>query len=175
MKTTFVNWSKIDYEDWEFVGANLIREKEQDRLEQCPHGNESEYYCDECNCYPEDAESDNCPMMNFAYPLNNNPSDEAIERVCKETNCTVVLNVNEDAYYLSLTGGGMDLSQSIALAYIICDGCIDWDMLNDVYISHNLCLSKEEYKLVMTELQRQLEINIANQQRKLEEIKEALK
>ena len=175
MKTINVNWSNQEFDGtWEYIGASLMRDKEQERLEQCTHGNENQDSCEDCECYPDQAADDNYPMMNYAYPLHSLPDDDKIIEVCEKTSCTVVYNNDEDIYYLALTGGGMDLSQSIALAYIIADGCIDWDMLEDVYISQNLCLSKEEYKLVLSELERQLNISIDRQKRKLEEVQEQL-
>jgi hypothetical protein len=83
--------------------------------------------------------------------------------------------LQDDTYYLALTGGGIDLSQSIALAYILCDGCIAWDMLEDIYISGAFSVSEEEYQIILKELERQLEISIGNHKAKLKKVREQLK
>lgn len=114
-------------------------------------------------------------MMNFAYPLFSEPDEEKITKVCEETACTVVYNLQDDNYYLVLTGGGMDMSQSIALAYIIADGCIEWDMLENVYISGAFSVSEEDYRIILKEMERQLAISINNQTRKLEEVQNKIK
>jgi hypothetical protein len=114
-------------------------------------------------------------MMNFAYPLFSEPDEEKIIKVCEKTGCTVVYNSQEDCYYLALTGCGMNLSQDIALAYIIADGCIEWGMLENVCTSGAFSVSKEDYKIILNELERQLAISINNQTRKLQEVTEQLK
>jgi hypothetical protein len=113
--------------------------------------------------------------MNYAYPLFSEPDEEKIAKICEETSCTVVYNLQDDTYYLALTGGGMDLSQSIALAYIIADGCIEWELLNDVSISGAFSVSEEEYQIILKELERQLSISIGNHKAKLKKVREQLK
>jgi hypothetical protein len=108
--------------------------------------------------------------MNFAYPLFCEPDEEKIAKVCEETACTVVLNLQDDSYYLALTGCGMDFSQSIALAYIIADGCIEWDMLGDIYISGAFSVTEEDFQIVLNEMERQLRISIDNNKHKLKEV-----
>ena len=69
----------------------------------------------------------------------------------------------------------MNLSQDIALAYIIADKCIEWDMLENVYISCAFSVSEENYQLNLKELKRQLAISIGNQTAKLKEVEKQLK
>jgi hypothetical protein len=69
----------------------------------------------------------------------------------------------------------MDLSQSIALAYIIADGCIDWDLIENVYISGAFSVSEEEYQTILKEMERQLTISIDNHKAKLKKVREQLK
>jgi len=147
MESIFVDWSAEDiYEKWEFTGANLVRQREEEKLRNCPHGNADNGYCDECEVYPDERADENYPMMNFAYPLYmGNISDEKILEVCDETNLTVVYNIEEDSYYLALTGGGMDLSQDIALAYLIATGWIPVSLLTDINIQPMLSVSRENW------------------------------
>ena len=171
MKSRYVNWRDDDTRrNWDFVGAELVYDRELKKLSQCPHGNAEREYCDECKCYPDDSRQDNRPAMNFAYPLFCEPDEEKIAKVCEETACTVVLNLQDDSYYLALTGCGMDMSQSIALAYIIADGCIDWDLLDDIYISGAFSVTEEDFQIVLNEMERQLRISINNKTQKLKEV-----
>jgi hypothetical protein len=178
MKSINVDWSNENiFDRWEFTGANLIRDKEFERLGKvCKHGNKDGGSCDECQIYPDETADNNNPMMNYAYPLfSSNVSDEKILKVCKETNCTVLYNTDEDKYYLALTGGGMDLSQDIALAYMIIDDCIEWDMLEDVYISGPLSVGKDKYKKILKQLQKQLIIIKERSKLRLDEVNKYLK
>lgn len=130
----FVDWIE-EYEDWENIGRNAIVDK---CTHKHPKGNgESNMsyagYCDECESY----EDSGVPMMNFAYPLDVKPSDEAILSVLDKTNLTVMYSDKEDKHYLALTGGGMDLTQDIALAYYYCQKWIPMDVI------HSLCTQKE--------------------------------
>jgi len=175
MKSTFIDWSSEDiHRSWNFVGAEILYNKELEKLSHCSHGNREKEYCHECESYPDDIYQSNKPVMNFAYPLFSEPDEEKIVKVCEETSCTVVYNSQEDCYYLALTGCGMNLSQDIALAYIITDGCIDWDMLDNVCISGAFSVSKGDYQIILNELERQLAISIDNQTRKLTEVREQL-
>ena len=176
MKSTFVDWSsETANRNWDFIGAEIMYNKELEKLSHCPHGNKEKEYCHECESYPDDIYQSNKPMMNFAYPLFSEPDEEKIIKVCEETGCTVVYNSQDDNYYLALTGCGMNLSQDIALAYIIADGCIEWSMLENVSVSGAFSVSKEDYQIILSELERQLTISIENQTRKLKEVTEQLK
>jgi hypothetical protein len=83
--------------------------------------------------------------------------------------------LQDDTYYLTLTGGGMDLSQSIALAYIICDGCIAWNFLESINISGAFSVSEEDYQTILKEMKRQFTISIDNHKAKLKKVREQLK
>jgi hypothetical protein len=175
MKSRYVNWSDEGvYRVWDFIGAGVIYNRERKKLSQCPHGNAMQEYCHECEVYPEDKRNANYPMMNYAYPLFSEPDEEKIARVCEGTSCTVVYNLQDDTYYLALTGGGMDLSQSIALAYIIADNCLEWDMLESINISGAFSVSEEEYQIILKEMERQLTISIDNHKTKLKKVREQL-
>lgn len=153
MRSIYVDWSRAYGSDiWDFVGRSVLREKEQD----------------------EDSDR-GYPMMNYAYPLDYFNGDETIiKRIVRETNCTVVYNTQEDTYYLALTGGGMDLSQDIAKAYMIAQGYIEWDMLHDVSINGPLSVSPFWYRKILRELKRQFAIEIANAQSDLNRVNELL-
>ena len=148
MKSVLVDWNA---ENWSFTGARVMEERAWKKLENCPHYHPGLGCCDECRIYPNDVGAENRPMMNYAYPLERHLDDDTIAEVCEETNCTVVHNRDTDEWFLALSAGGMDYSQDIALAYIIADGCIDWDFLDRVFVAHPLSVGKEKYRRVMDE------------------------
>ena len=156
MKAINVDWSNQEgaYEGkWEFIGRELAYSEQE----------------------KEDNPDDGYPMMNYAYPLEDKPDKETIIKITTETNCTVVYNNQDDQYYLALTGGGMDLSQDIALAYIWAQGFIDWDMLDDIYIDSAFSVSDKNFKLILKQLQRQMKAMSGNYERKLVDIANKLK
>lgn len=138
--------------EWSFVGVDSYSEKQK-----------------------EDDPDVGFPMMNFAYPVFGNINDDAIKKICRETNCTVVFNNHEDRFYLALTGGGMDLSQDIAKAYILAQGYIEWDFIDAVYISAPLSVSEYWYRKILRELKRQFKIKSENASYEHERISAILK
>ncbi len=62
--------------------------------------------------------------MLYVYALDGEPSEDEIASVCDRTACTVLERRDRDGegtgeYFLALCGGGMDLSQDVALAYVL--------------------------------------------------------
>jgi len=169
MKSLYVDWTKDTINDeWDFIGARVMEQKAEDEKNSLfEQGllNEAE------EIYPDDIYSDNVPMYNFAYPLNTAIDEDNIFQVCKNTACTVVYNNYSGSYFLALCGCGMDFSQSIALAYILAEGCIDWDFIDDVYIGCPMNVGKSDYTKILNELKRQLKISIDNKKDKLKRVK----
>ncbi len=119
MNAISCDWSE-DYEKYDLQCPNIDNHKETD-----------EYDSESCECcqngYVE-------PMMNFLYPLDYTYSDiqdRALE-VAKETNCVLVQNTETEEWFLTLTGGGMDLSPSIGLAYVIAQTWLPRDLLHEL-------------------------------------------
>ena len=162
MNAIYVDWMKeFSGEAWEFAGRRVLEETRGEWSDDNPEGI---------------SEDTGYPIYNYAYPLyKHRIDDEVILRVCEETNCTVVYHKDEGKYYLALTGCGMDYSQDIALADLIVDGCIDWDMLDDVYISGPLSVGKENYLKLLRELDRQTKIALGNLKQRRKEIKDKLR
>lgn len=83
--------------------------------------------CPDCKNMTSHLERPECaPMMNYYYPLPNYLGDrdpEADQLLLHESAANVVLaritDGTEDGYALALSGGGMDLSWDICLAYIL--------------------------------------------------------
>ena len=72
-------------------------------------------WCRECDFYEDSCE----PMMNYGYPLYGKPDNDKILQIVQKTCLTVMENSETDEFFLVLCGGGMNLSQSIAYAYIL--------------------------------------------------------
>lgn len=129
-------------------------------------------YCEKCDF----SESSAVPMMNYLYPLElKNFEESKILKVVKETNCTVLENSETEEYFLALCGGGMDLSQDIALSYIILETWIPQDLLNSVADQPLLSLGSKKYKKLAMEIIRQLKLNADRSEELRKKWKESLK
>jgi len=158
-----VDWRE-EYErgTWEMTGANVMREfYESNPKEAKRDGHDVERgkvkYIDEVI----DAFM---PMMNYAYPLYTEPSEEKIIKVCRETNLTVVYNNDDETYYLALTGGGMDLSQDIARAYQIIENWLPVSLLTNVCTQPELSVHGQDWLDMATQIKKQITIEISRLQ-----------
>lgn len=115
------------------------------------------------------------PMMLYCYPLYSEPSVEEIIDVCTKTNCTVVKNNETDEYFLALSGGGMDLSQDIGLAYMLCGERIPSALAYNISTQASLSISKKDFKKVMREVKRVLRADIINYREHIKRIDAELK
>lgn len=156
----------VDWQDekWNFVGQSVYNShyEELSKKEQ----EKADYY--------EDNER-GMPMMNYAYPLHHSIDEDKILDIVENTNCTVVEDSDTGEYFLALTGGGMNLSQDIALAYIKAQGFIEWDLIDDVYFRSPLSVRGEDYKLIINDLKERYTIQAERAKEKLEEIKKLIK
>jgi len=111
-------------------------------------------YCDECGTSEDSAE----PMMNYIYPLECTDFDEEkILKVVTETNCTVMENEETGEWFLTLCGGGMDLSQDIAYAYLIMEQWIPIEFLGQICDQPELSIGGRHYKELATAVIEQTE------------------
>jgi hypothetical protein len=113
--------------------------------------------------------------MNYAYPLEITPDDEKIIEVCKRTNCTVMYKNDEDAYYLALCGGGMNLSQDIALAYNILERWIPLELALSVSTQDGLSQGGKDFRQVMRACKESIKKDMDNGKERIKKIKEAIK
>ena len=166
MESRYVDWSKaFNGDEWECLGRQVMEERRGCWSDENPEGIEGDDYI---------------PIYNFAYPLDLSILDEGkIERICTETNCTVVYSHEEDALYLALCGCGMDLSQDIALAYMIAYsygeeeyGRIPRHMLFDVYKSGALSVSLEQFQHIREKVIKGFESLKQSCERELESLKQ---
>lgn len=160
-----VDWS-TEYENWENRGASLINAKCE-----CKEGVNHSGYCEKCDI----SEDQNEPMMSYAYPLETAPSDENIIEVCENTNCTVMYNIEEDCYYIALCGGGMDLSQDIALAYHILEKWVPFEMALQVSTQDGLSTYNKSFRKTMRACRDSIKNDMGHGNRKIKEINQSVK
>jgi hypothetical protein len=115
------------------------------------------------------------PMMNYLYPLELTDFEESkILEVVKKTNCSVLENKDSGEWFLVLCGGGMDLSQDIALAYQILETWIPQEFLREVNKQPCLSLGGKNYKKLARGIIKQLKIESDRNKQRRKEWKESL-
>jgi len=154
-----VDWSDYLEKGWENIGRSILEESCNHKTQEgCGDETNARYsgYCEKC----EISEDDCSPMMNYAYPLETTPNDEDILKVVKNT-CLTVME-KDGKYYLALCGGGMDLSQQVALAYIFIEKWIPLDLLTEVSKQKGLSVGGEDWKLLRNSMIKQFKVNSDN-------------
>jgi hypothetical protein len=122
-------------------------------------------WCEQCDFHEDSCE----PMMNYSYPLYSLPDDEKILKIVKETCLTVMENDDTGKCFLVLCGGGMDLSQSIAYAYLLAGQRIPGELAFEVSLQRCLSVGEAAFSQVMRACKKELE---GIGQRALDRIKE---
>jgi len=147
------DWSDENrFEKWENQTTSILRQiledKEHPKFKEV--AKDLEVLDDKENLvdYYEETLDGYEPIYNYVYPLETTPSDEDILKVALNTNCCVMYNTEDDKYYLSLTGCGMNLSQDIALSYVLIENWIPEDLLFNVCSQEGLSISKENFKIL---------------------------
>jgi len=170
-----VDWMNYMEKGWSNEGRSVIENNCKHKTEDKGKDKETNMrycgYCDKCGFSEDSAE----PMMNYAYPLETTPSEEAILKVIQETNCTVMYNEEEDKYYLALSGGGMDLSQDIALAYNIIERWIPFELALSVSTQDGLSQCGKNFKQLMMACKESIKKDTEHGRARLKRIDEALK
>ena len=136
---------------------------------QDKEGNKCEPY-QGCPCCEDDS-GNLAPMMNYLYPLDYQgmvTQEKQIELA--QTNCILVEENSTGDYFLTLTGGGMDLSPSIAYAYYKAQKWLPLELLHELkagWVKDSLSTEKfEELKDVIVE---QLQNQVSRTQEKYAE------
>ena len=145
-----IDWSTaLSNGEWDNIGRSLIEENCKHKTQDKDNKNRETNirysgYCDKCGISEDSA----IPMMNYCYPLDIKPDDEKVLKVVNKTNCTVMYHEPEDAYYIVLTGGGMDLSQDIAYAYLLLQKWIPEDLISSVSKQKGLSISEKKFEIL---------------------------
>ncbi|KKM91585.1 hypothetical protein LCGC14_1226970 [marine sediment metagenome] len=160
-----VDWSdESNFGKWQNIGQETMREfYEENPKEAIKDGHDVE---NGEVTYLDDVLARWDPMMNYAYPLVCDPTifddgKERIIKVCRDTCLTVMFNDDEDSYYLALCGGGMDLSQSIALAYQILESWLPLSLLGAVSKQPELAVHGKAWLGMAEQIRRQMRMEIA--------------
>lgn len=170
-----------NYEKWEFVGRDLMYDYYTEHPEKAI---EQGYELDENGevKYLNELVDREFPMMLYAYPIYTSLFEYDYEefkkrviKLCLTTNCTVVKKIDTDEYFLALTGGGMDLSQDIALAYLIIDEVIPSALAYNVCTQYGLSVSGDSWSKIMLACKDSLESSVNYYNNKIERINEAIK
>lgn len=158
-----VDWRE-EYDRWKNHGRNVL-------FASCKHkdGVYQKGWCEKCNISEDSAE----PMMNYAYPLYSEPSEEDILKVVRKTNLTVMEKDGE--FFLALCGGGMDLSQDIGLAYIYCGERIPTALAHQISTQYGLNCSGSKYNLLMKNIKDIMKNEISNCEYKTKRINDEIK
>lgn len=168
------NWED---DKWEFTGRDLIESAMREG--GTPQHKEAKENAEGCGCslesYISDKANENLPMMNYAYPLNSRPSDEQIIEICEETNCTVVEDTRTGDFFLALSGGGMDLSQDVAMAYIIAEKNVPPALALNVSTQEGLSTNGKAWLKVMRYCRESLLGWASGYRRQAKQISEATK
>ncbi len=163
------------YQDMQEVNENpdkWVNHGREALRESCKHKQlEEENYCDKCDISEDSA----IPMMNYLYPLElKDFEDSKLLKVVKETNCTILENTETGEWFLCLCGGGMDLSQDIALSYQILETWIPQDLLREVCKQPLLSLGSKNYKKLARGIMKQLKMEANRNKEKAKDWKESL-
>ena len=98
------------------------------------------------------------PMYNYVHPLSNGrPSADKMASAYAKYG-QVVVEIDDDEYFIALTGCGMDMSQLIAMTYLELERWIPEDFISSVNTQCGLNVSGDDWKRLMSEIVRQSDI-----------------
>lgn len=168
--TTEYSISVEDWTDekWEMTGRDLMYSKMEEK--GTPQHKELLKRAKDCGCKPyeiiDEVADEHIPMMNYAYPLEIVPEEDKIIEVCERTCCSVVQDNNTGTYFLALCGGGMDLSQDVALAYTIVQKWLPISLLQNINTQYGL-KSDKDFEQIADIIIEQTKIEISRLQETL--------
>lgn len=128
-------------------------------------------YCEACGFCEDDCE----PMMNYGYPLCYLPDEDKMLKIVKETCLTVMENSDTGEVFLVLCGGGMNLSQSIAHAYLLTGQRIPDELVFEVCTQPCLSVGRKEYFQVMRACKKELKYIRRRALQRIQQINDAVK
>ena len=92
------------------------------------------------------------PIINYIHVLQSEPTKEHIFKIYKNAPNVVIIKDNMDNCYIGMSAAGLDLSQSIAYAYMVIDNFIPPGFTIDK--DNNFCLKKEAHKELVEFLEK---------------------
>lgn len=159
-------------EKWENHGRNVLEQhckhKDQDKSSKRNNRETNMRYSGYCNkC--ETCEDSAKPMMNYGYLLDLHPDDKMILQIVKRTNCTVMENTENGDWFLVLCGGGMNLSQDIALAYHLAQRWIPCELALNISTQKGLSIGGKDWYILKKAMRESLSEDNKHIQNALEE------
>jgi len=118
---------------------------------------------------------EHCPVMLYAYPLYSRPTDEQIVKICEETACTVVEDTETGDFFIALCGGGMDLSQDVAHAYVLAGERVPPALAMNVSTQYTSTCMGRTWRKVMRECRRSLLISVWHYKEHAKKITDAMR
>ena len=157
-----VDWEK-EFEDWDLTCPFCGGEYEKKDGE----------YCEHCNGgYVE-------TYWNIVWGLDRPYQDDIGKKEQKmieeETGCLLLYNHEEEKWYLTLGGCGMDLSPALALAFALIDTWIPEGILEGLYTDWTYIkyvVGEKGAKRLVKEVIKSLEMYKSNGDRRLEEFRQ---
>jgi hypothetical protein len=161
MSTTYSR-SVEDFNEFSNTGARVMYARAERHMQRCRFADRNNRRCEQHNIWLDEVESAQEPMMLYVYPLDGEPTDEQVADVCTNTACTVLERQYRDGegtgeFFLALCGGGMDLSQDIALAYLLAGEPIPAALAAEVSTQYGLSKYGKDWRRVMRECKRSLQ------------------
>ena len=111
----------IETEQFDYFYEDYKDEKDEDETEQEHRLSLIETF--ECEQAYDELRDTFAPIMNFIHILQQEPMEEQVKLVEEYAGVCVLISVDKlGVNGIALTGGGMDLSDNIELAYYLTDG-----------------------------------------------------
>jgi len=160
-----VDWRE-EFEDWDLTCPFCEGAYEKEDGEYCEHC-ESGYVPTYWNI-----------VWGLDRPYQDNIGRKEQKMIMEETGCLLLCNHEEEKWYLTLGGCGMDLSPALALAFALIDTWIpegilvelntDWDYMKHV-------VTEKGAKRLVKEVVKSLEMYKSNGDRQLEQFRQIAK
>lgn len=129
---------------------------------------EEDNLCEECS-----GEGFIEPMMNYAYPVCCEFNDENRKKAMNR-GLFLFEHPTDGQVYMSLMGGGMNLSQSIALAYLDIEGFVPYHLVHDVCVSNPLSISRKDFLVLLKQLKERLTCSVYADRERLKKVTEKI-
>ena len=151
------------YIDWEKEAKNYDLECPNDEQHRrfssgwaVPPGSTTDHDGNPCEPYEgcptcEDDRGYLEPMLNYGYVIDYDGmiTREVQTKIASETACILVHNNNTNQWFITQTGGGMDLSAHIAYAYVLAQKWLPLDLLDSIGKGNcKLELNAKQFKMV---------------------------
>lgn len=142
---------QAEFENLEFLSYDRYQEKIHEyHNTKCKTPEVDIEDCEHCEYDSEEG----MPMFNYGQVLYDIPSEAELDEVADKTRCCIVHDPDEGKSYICLMACGMDYTQDIALAYLICDGHIPDELAPKVSLQPGLTQSGANFERILRGLEK---------------------